>query len=235
MFNKERKMVQQTSDFINNMVHEFQTPISNIRFAANLIKKKEQTFVDEKISEYVSVIIKENQKLEKNVEEILKVSCTSNDNSAFEETNIHQIINTTTKEFSTRIESLNGQLKIELLAETFTIIAAPDHLKLIFSNLIDNAIKYSVGAPKISISTKSSSEAIHIKIKDNGIGIDKAEFAKICEKYYRVSTGDVHDVKGFGLGLTYVKKLIEQYKGKIIVSSTKGIGSVFTISLPLKK
>lgn len=234
MFRKERQMAQHTSDFINNMVHEFQTPLSNIRFASNLIKKKEAQINDKKISEYISVIIKENHKMEENVDEILKVTCGGIDNCSFESINLHEAIKQTSSEFKTRIESLKGKIEYQLLAREFQIEASPDHFKLVFSNLIDNAIKYAVSAPVITFSTKNVANNIQIQVKDNGIGIDKKEFAKIFDKYYRVSTGDIHNVKGFGLGLTYVKKLIEQYKGKIEVSSLKGNGTVFTITLPLK-
>lgn len=234
MFRKEREMVQHTSDFINNMVHEFQTPLSNIRFAANLIRKKEHTINDEKVSEYVSVIIHENHKLEKNVEEILKVMCDGNDIGSLEAVDLHPLIQNTCNDFKTRIESLQGTITTDFSATHSTIEATTDHFKLIFSNLIDNAIKYSAGSPQIIISTKNHGNNIQIAVKDNGIGMEKKELPKIFEKYYRVSTGDVHNVKGFGLGLTYVKKLIEKYGGKIEVNSSVGKGTVFTIFVPLK-
>jgi two-component system phosphate regulon sensor histidine kinase PhoR len=202
--------------------------------SANLIKKKEASINNQKVAEYISVIIKENHKLEKNVEEILKVTCAGNDNCSIEEINIHEVISNTSNEFTTRVESLSGQLTNELSAKKYIINAAPGHFKLIFSNLIDNAIKYSGDSPQIKISSQSTANVLQVKIIDKGIGIEKKDLSKIFEKYYRVSTGDVHNVKGFGLGLTYVKKLIEHYKGKIEVSSSKGIGTVFTITLPLK-
>lgn len=233
MFRKEREMVQQTSDFINNMVHEFQTPLSNIRFATNLIKKKESSIKDDKISEYLNVILNENQKMEKNVEEILKVTSLGNGTNELEDVDLHEIIAQTCNEFSTRVESLSGKISTQLSAQTAIVKASPDHLRLVCINLIDNAIKYSNEAPEIKISTKNKGGALLIEFKDSGIGMEKKELNKIFEKYYRVSTGDVHNVKGFGLGLTYVKKLVEQYKGKIDVESAPGKGTVFTISLPL--
>ena len=233
MFRKEQEMVQHTSDFINNMVHEFQTPLSNIRFATNLIRKKEDKINDEKISEYLNVILNENQKMEKNVEEILKVSFLNNENYEPEEVEVGAIIKQTCQEFSTRVESLSGKITTNLNATKSTIEASPDHIRLIFINLIDNAIKYSGDAPVITVSTKTVDNKLQIEVADEGIGMEKKELNKIFDKYYRVSTGDVHNVKGFGLGLTFVKKLIEQYKGKIEVTSTPGKGTVFTIYLPL--
>lgn len=233
MFRKERMMALQTSDFINNMVHEFQTPLSNIRLATSLIKKKENTIHDEKVKEYVSVIQNENSRLEKHVDEILKVTCNSNNCTSLEETDIHQLIGSIVHEFATRLESEKGKIELKLNASKFVLKIAPDHVKLIVSNLIDNAMKYTIRSPHILISTENVNTMIVIKIKDNGIGIDKKDISNIFEKYFRVSTGDVHNVKGFGLGLTYVKKIVEQYKGKIEVSSSKTEGTLFTINLPL--
>jgi two-component system, OmpR family, phosphate regulon sensor histidine kinase PhoR len=233
MFKKERQIVKQTSDFINNMVHEFQTPLSNIRLAASLIKKKESTINDEKVMEYTSVILKENLKLENHVVNILKVSCGNENECSIEHADIHQIIADTGSEFKTRLDALNGKIEYNFDAKHYTLKVAPDHFVLIFSNLIDNAIKYSSSAPLIAISTINRKNTMEITVKDNGIGIETKDLPMIFEKYYRVSTGNVHNVKGFGLGLTYVKKLVEQYKGKIEVFSSKGSGSLFTITLPL--
>jgi len=232
MFRREQNMVRQTSDFINNMVHEFQTPLSNIQLAANLISKKKSQFADEKILEYLNVILSENKKMERNVDEILKVSCNQKDNCEILKVDLHQVISTTVAEFKTRIESIDGMITLNLDAHSPVINADYNHIKLIISNLIDNAIKYSSESIIITISTKNINQAIQLSVKDNGIGIDKKDQTMIFEKYFRVSTGDIHNVKGFGLGLTYVKKMVEFYKGKIEVSSTKGQGSVFTITLP---
>lgn len=233
MFKRESELLQQTSDFINNMVHEFQTPLANIRLAANLIKKKEIANIDNKISEYLSVIINENHKLENNVVEILKVSQNGNDHNLNEDFDLQKLIVQTCNEFQTLIESKNGALNTHFDQKQLLVHGVPEHFRLIVSNLIDNAIKYAKGSPVISIKTFRNEHNVLIQIKDNGIGIDKKYHTKIFEKYYRVSTGDVHNVKGFGLGLTYVKKLIEQNRGKIEVASSKGAGTVFTIILPL--
>lgn len=234
MFRKERMMAQQTSDFINNMVHEFQTPLSNIRLATSLIRKKEKSIHDEKVKEYISVIQNENQKLEKNVEEILKVASPVNNHQQIEIVDLHHLIDTTVLEFKTRLEGENGKIELKLNASKYMIDAMPDLMKLVISNLIDNAIKYTTRNPFIIISTQNSQNEIILKVKDNGIGIDKKDISNIFEKYYRVSTGDIHNVKGFGLGLTYVKKIVEQFKGKIEVESSKTTGTIFIISLPLK-
>jgi len=226
-------MALQTSDFINNMVHEFQTPLSNIRLAASMIKKREKSIHDEKVMEYISVIIKENNKLEKNVEQILKVACPANNHITSENVDVHLLIGSIVNEFTTRLEGENGKIELNLEASKFMLHVDPEHIKLIISNLIDNALKYTTANPRIDISTSNIENELLIKVKDNGIGIDKKDIGNIFEKYYRVSTGNVHNVKGFGLGLTFVKKIVEQYKGKIEVTSSKTSGTLFTICLPL--
>lgn len=234
MFRREREMARQTSDFINNMVHEFQTPLSNIRLAASMIRKKEKALNDEKVIEYSNVILNENNKLEKHVEEILKVADSSHNHNNTEEVDIHKLIESTVHEFKTRLEDVSGTIELHLNASSYVLKLAPYHIKLIFSNLIDNAIKYTVNSPVIVISTENKAKSLYITVKDNGIGIDKKDIVHIFEKYYRVSTGYIHNVKGFGLGLTYVKKIVDQYKGKIDVSSSKNSGTLFTIILPLQ-
>lgn len=233
MFRNERLMMEQTSDFINNMVHEFQTPLSNIRFAASLIKKREERIDDPKISEYLSVIINENQKMENNVVEILKIS--GNENGHQKETfDLNKLVEQVCADFKPRSESLNGEISFSSKSIEIPLTGVADHFKLIISNLIDNALKYSIQTPKININTEICNNNIVLKVHDNGIGIERKHIYRIFEKYYRVPTGDLHNVKGFGLGLTYVRKIVDQYNGKIEVNSTKGEGTVFIISLPLK-
>jgi two-component system phosphate regulon sensor histidine kinase PhoR len=234
MFKKERQIVQHTSDFINNMVHEFQTPLTNIRLAANMIKKKEPLSDQKKIADYIDVILKENHKLEKHVVDILTVSSTESDNFKEEPIDIHKIIEQLALEFTTRINSSKGTILLQLTASHFVLEVEKNHILIILSNLIDNAIKYTIEPPAITISTRNIKGMLIIGVKDQGIGIDKKNSQKIFDKYFRISTGDVHNVKGFGLGLSYVKKLVEHCNGKIEVTSSKQTGTIFTISLPLK-
>ncbi|MBN1925882.1 MAG: HAMP domain-containing histidine kinase [Prolixibacteraceae bacterium] len=231
MYRKERTMAQHTSDFINNMVHEFQTPLSNIHLATNLIKKRKTN--DEKINEYLNIISSENHKLEKHVEEILKVSSPEGNQVELKQVDLHDVIQSTALEFQPRINEAGGKFKFNLDARSHFLKADPNHLKLIFSNLIDNAIKYADSKPVVVFSSMNKASTIEISVKDNGIGIDKNHLNLIFEKYYRVPTGDVHNVKGFGLGLTFVKKMVEKYGGRIMAASSKGSGTIFTISLPL--
>jgi two-component system, OmpR family, phosphate regulon sensor histidine kinase PhoR len=234
MFMREQKMVQQTTDFINNMVHEFQTPLSNIRLATNLIRKREAADSDPKINEYTGVILKENQKMHGHVEEILKVSVTQKGTQNFEEADVHEIIRSVVDDFHHKLVAVDGVIKLDLKASNHRVFADPMQISLVFSNLIDNALKYTIHVPVIVISSYIKEKYMVLKVADNGIGMEKSELDKIFEKYYRISTGDIHNVKGFGLGLTYVKKIVESYKGKIKVASTPGKGTTFSIKFPIK-
>jgi two-component system, OmpR family, phosphate regulon sensor histidine kinase PhoR len=233
MFMRERKMVEQTTHFINNMVHEFQTPLSNIRLATGLIRKREVSSTDEKINEYTGVILKENQKLQTHVEEILKVSSDGLNNSPSDRVDIHETIRSSVDDYLHKLEAVDGVIKLDLKAAKHIMTADEKQFSLIMSNLIDNAIKYTVHKPLITILTQNHKDELIIKISDNGIGIEKSEHLRIFDRYYRVATGDIHNVKGFGLGLTFVKQMVESYHGRIKVSSVLGKGTTFTIHLPV--
>ncbi|MGZ3902971.1 MAG: sensor histidine kinase, partial [Bacteroidia bacterium] len=149
-----------------------------------------------------------------------------------EELNFHQLIEDCVKPISLQIEERHGQLKLELNANDFIVVGDQTHLINVLGNLLDNAIKYSDEEPKITIETSSDQNNFVLKVSDNGIGIDKAHQTKIFDKYFRIHTGDLHDVKGFGLGLAYVKKIIELHRGIIELESETGRGSTFKIKLP---
>lgn len=233
MFRKERMMLLHTTDFINNMVHEFQTPLSNIGFAANLGRKKAETLGDEKLREYLRVIVSENKKLGYNVEQILKLSSASGYISNNENVDLNKVILQVIDSYKHRSELLQAQTELHLDARKPFITGSLEHFRLMVSNLYDNALKYSPHAPHIIIRTKNDDHKLILSIEDNGIGIEKKHHPKIFEKYYRVSTGDIHNVKGFGLGLTLVKKIVTKYNGTIKVTEAKKQGTIFTIILHL--
>jgi two-component system, OmpR family, phosphate regulon sensor histidine kinase PhoR len=235
MFTRERKMLEQTTHFINNLVHEFQTPLSNIRLATGLIRKRETASRDEKIGEYTGVILKENQKLQNHVEEILKVSNSGWNNTPSDPVNVHDSIRSVVDDFLHKLDAVDGVIKLDLKAPHPVITADEKQFALVLSNLIDNAIKYSLHKPLITLSTHEQDQNLIIKVADNGIGIEKGELAKIFDRYYRVATGDIHNVKGFGLGLTFVKQKVESFNGKIKVISHPGKGSTFILSLPTRQ
>ena len=223
-----------TTDFINNMVHEFQTPIANVRFATNLIRKTRSLKENSKEFEYTRLILDETLRLQKLVEEILKEGMHDSDGFAEnEEVDVHQLIHQTADKFRHRADNLGGQLVIKLDATKYKVLGDTSALALAISNVLDNAFKYVADVPVVEISTYNKSSQLFVKIRDNGIGIPKEEHKHILKKYYRVNTGDLHDVKGFGLGLTLVQKVVTRMRGKIIIESASGKGSSFLIVLPL--
>lgn len=233
LFKRNKATLIHTTDFINNMVHEFQTPIANVRFATNLIRKNKYLKENPKELEYTRVILDETLRLQKLVEEILKEGMHESNTIWNEEIDAHQLIHQTADKFRHRADNLGGQIVLKLDATKHQVFGDSSALALAISNLMDNAFKYVTAAPVVEISTYNKSDHLFVKIKDNGIGIRKEEQKHIFEKYYRVNTGDLHDVKGFGLGLTLVQKVVVRMGGKISVESASGKGSIFLISLPL--
>ncbi len=234
LFKKERSILLNTKDFIDNMVHEFQTPIANIKFASNLLLKRINPSTDSKLTQYTQLIQNENNKMSSHVHDILTISSLETNNNSLEELDIHQIIEKCAETFNPIITQKQGHIKINLNASNSIIIGNNTYLRHVISNLIDNAIKYNDSTPEIDISSQNSKNKIIITISDNGIGIPKKEFHNIFEKYYRISTGNIHNIKGFGLGLNYVRRVIENHNGDIDVKSELNKGSIFTITLNTK-
>jgi len=235
LFRREKALLLQTTDFVNNMVHEFQTPIANMRFATNLIRKLKPVGNKEKTDEYTGVILEETERLQAHVESILRVAGNGNVVQEKEIVDVNEVIESIIKSFKYRIESSNACIKFFPDAENHKIEAERGAISLIISNLIDNALKYVRQKPHIQISTLNQNKRLIIRVSDNGIGISKENQSKIFDKFYRVSTGDIHNVKGFGLGLTYVKKVTLQYKGLVAAESEPNKGSIFTLSFPIVK
>ncbi len=231
---REKKIAEHTRDFINNMTHEFKTPLTNIALAGKMILKEAAVQENDKVKQYMSIILDEKEKLRLQVEQVLNMSEFERGEIPLNKTELdfHQLIHDSVKCMSVQVENKQGELKQNLLAENFVILGDKNHLINALCNLFDNAIKYAKGSPHISIDTLSKDGQLLVKISDKGIGIDKAYLSKIFDKFYRVPTGDVHDVKGFGLGLAYVKKIIELHQGKIEAHSEKDQGTVFIISIP---
>ena len=231
---RQKKISEVKNDFINNMTHEFKTPIATVSLATEALQdddiKGNKAFVER----YVSVIQEENKRLGMQVERVLQIA--SLDKKDFklkiEEANLHQIIEKALVNINILVEKRGGSISSQLLASNPIIEADKVHLTNIVYNLLDNANKYSPDAPQINIRTENISTGVILKISDEGIGMSKEASQKIFDKFYRVSTGNVHDVKGFGLGLSYVKNIIDMHHGSINVKSEPGKGSTFKIILP---
>ena len=233
---RQKKLSLIKNDFISNMTHEFKTPISTIALASEMLNDSTVSKTPEKQHRFIKMITDENKRLSILVESILQTSIL--DKGEFKlkvvQIDIHDIINQVILNTQLLIDQKNGTLTKYLDAENFIITADKLHVTNIIFNLIDNAVKYTKDSPNIIIATKNTGENIEIIIKDNGIGISKDNLRKIFDKFFRVPTGNVHNVKGFGLGLSYVKAVVEKHNGTIHVDSEIGKGSTFKILLPLK-
>jgi len=231
---REKKISEHTTDFLNNMTHEFKTPLTNIALAGKMIIKDSTSKQEDKIKHYSGIILEENAKLKLQVEQVLSMTALERGEIPLRksELDFHELINDSLKYISIQIENKQGNLKLNLDADKFIVMGDKTHLTNAMCNLIDNAIKYSKGKPELSIQTSAVAENLIVIVSDKGIGIEKEYQKKIFDKYFRVPTGDVHDVKGFGLGLAYIKKIIELHGGTIELQSEKGKGTTFTITLP---
>jgi two-component system phosphate regulon sensor histidine kinase PhoR len=232
---KQKKLSIIKNDFISNMTHEFKTPISTISLASEMLGDSSIAQTPEKQQRYLKMIRDENKRLSVLVESILQTSILDKGEFILKhsEVDIHDIINTAINNTQLLIDQRGGTIQTQLTATKFKLQADRVHLTNIVFNLIDNAIKYSKGVPEILISTHNTAEGIMIKVKDNGLGISKENQRKIFDKFYRVPTGNVHNVKGFGLGLSYVLAVVLKHNGTISVDSELGKGSTFNVHLPI--
>ncbi len=231
---KEKEISEHTTDFLNNMTHEFKTPLTNIGLAGKMIMKDSNINQEEKIKHYTNIILEENEKLKLQVEQVLNMSALEKGEIPLQyiEVDLHQLIRDCLKNMTVQIENKQGNLKLNLDAERFIVSGDKTHISNTLCNLVDNAIKYSKDKPDITIQTSNRGYNLVLVVSDKGIGIEKEYMEKVFDKFFRVPTGDVHDVKGFGLGLAYIKKIIELHGGRIELESEKGMGSTFTITLP---
>ncbi|WP_229599052.1 sensor histidine kinase KdpD [Runella sp. CRIBMP] len=236
---KQKKLSDVKNDFINNMTHEFKTPISTISLAVGMAREQVETQGEPlKIKRYLGIVQDEIQRLGGHVEKVLQMALLDRGEIKLRPTtlNIHDVIEKVLNNLSVQLEQRQGEVELSFEAEQEIIQADELHLTNILTNLIDNANKYSLDAPpQIMVSTESDAENVYIRVTDHGLGMNKEQQTKIFEPFYRVPTGNVHDVKGFGLGLSYVKKMIEAHGGRIDVKSKPSEGSTFTIQLPLQK
>ena len=231
---KQKRLSEVITDFINNMTHELKTPIATISLSSEMIMRLETDDDLEKAKKYAGIIFKENKRLETQVERVLNISTLDTENTTLNKKSLdfHELLDEVKDTFDFNQLANGGKILIENNASIFTIQADPIHITNVVYNLLDNAVKYCITKPFISITTKNERNYLVIEIKDNGIGIRKEDLKMIFDKFYRVSTGNIHDIKGFGLGLFYVKLIINEHNGSIDVKSKLGEGSAFTIKLP---
>jgi len=231
---RQKKLSEVKNDFINNMTHEFKTPISTISLAGEVLSDKTIEKSPETVERYLHIIRNENKRLGGMVENILQAATLEKGELKLKisETDIHQVISDVLQSLNLQIQNKQGEVVTELKAQRYALFADRMHIGNIIYNLIDNALKYCAQAPHITITTSNDMSGITITVKDNGIGIRKEDQRKIFDTFYRVHTGNVHNVKGFGLGLSYVKAVVEKHGGHIEVDSELGKGSTFIVYLP---
>ena len=233
----QKKNTRIKTDFINNMTHELKTPIATIGLASEALTDKNIKLDNTSQNRFLKTIKSENERLGKLVENVLEssVSVKASPELKLEVFNIEEVIKKAIKSIQLSYNTRNGKIKTDFLAQNKIIEADKLHITNVIYNLLDNSLKYSSKSPLVTISTRDVIGGLIIRIKDNGIGIAKDNHKRIFEKLFRVPTGDLHNVKGFGLGLSYVKSIINLHNGKIMVESKLGNGSTFTVNLKSSK
>ena len=231
----QKKLSEIKSDFINNMTHEFKTPIATISLAVDALKNEKVQAEPDRANYFTSIIKEENIRMNKHVETILQAALMEKEEFRLNKKtlSVHKIIKHTIEKYQLQLQKQEGQVHELLNATNDSIEGDEVHFTNAISNLIDNAIKYSNAAPDITITTHSTKKHLIIQIADKGIGMSRETEKRIFEKFYRAHTGNIHQVKGFGLGMSYVKSVIDAHEGNIKVSSTLGKGSTFTVEMAL--
>ncbi|MBK6839384.1 MAG: HAMP domain-containing histidine kinase [Bacteroidetes bacterium] len=218
------------------MTHEFKTPIATISLAVDSIKDPRVISNPEKMNYFTRIIREENKRMNVQVEHVLQMAQLEKGelNIRHQDVNVHDVIMKAVDLISLQVESKEGHIDFQLNAEIPLVHGDPIHLSTVIFNLLDNANKYSPEKPVIQVNTENLNDGLLIKVKDLGMGMTKETQKRIFEKFYRVPTGNIHDIKGFGLGLSYVKAIVEKHNGWIVVESEPGKGSTFEIFLPFK-
>ncbi|RMD69906.1 MAG: sensor histidine kinase, partial [Bacteroidetes bacterium] len=234
---RQKKLSEMKNDFINNMTHEFKTPIATISLAADSITSPMVLTDTAKVRRFADIIKQENRRMNEQVEKVLQMAKIDRRdfNLKVEPVDMHDIIHSAVSNISLQVAQREGTIDTQLEAERAVIDGDRTHLTNVIYNLLDNANKYSPEKPEIVVRTRNANGHLEVMVQDHGIGMSKEARKHIFDKFYRVPTGNVHDVKGFGLGLSYVKAMVEAHHGTISVKSEPGKGSTFTLRFPLRQ
>jgi two-component system phosphate regulon sensor histidine kinase PhoR len=234
----QKKLSEMKTDFINNMTHELRTPLATISIAVDTLKNEKIIGNKEQLLSIGQIIKTENNRMNTQVEQILQAAQLDVNQvlKDMKDLQVHEVLQKIKSKFSLQAEEKNASIELDLTATEDGVAGHPVHFMNMLSNLVDNALKYSREGidPVIAITTFNDKKNIVVVVKDNGLGMSKDTMSKVFDKFYRAHTGNVHNVKGFGLGLNYTKKMVEAHHGTIEVSSTLGAGSTFTVRLPLR-
>lgn len=231
---KQKRLSEIQKDFINNMTHEFKTPIATIAVSADVLKNPDIINQPERLRNYAGIIEQENIRLKQQVERVLQMARLDKEVVGLKKelVDVHELINNSIQHHSMALQERKGIVTTELHSTQSAVVADKFHITGVFNNLLDNAIKYCKEVPQIVIRTTDQANGCIIEVIDNGIGIGKDHQKRVFQKFYRVPTGNVHDVKGFGLGLSYVQKIVQAHGGEIVLRSELGSGCIFRIYIP---
>lgn len=233
---KQKKISEMKTDFINNMTHEFKTPVATIMIASESLRDPEISSNGNRVNKLANIIYDENVRLGSHIERVLNIARLEKENLKIERNKVHinDLVSDVLQSMQLQLDKAGGKFNIDLRAAHDMIIGDELHLSNVMFNLIDNAIKYSKDEPEITVKTYNNRNNIVVSVKDKGIGMSKEHQDRIFEQFYRIPTGNIHNVKGFGLGLSYVNNIIRILNGKISVKSEKDKGTQFEVTLPLK-
>ncbi|WP_353183015.1 HAMP domain-containing sensor histidine kinase [Parapedobacter lycopersici] len=233
---RQKKISEMKTDFINNMTHEFKTPVATIMIASESLKDPEISADQSRLQRLAGIIYDENVRLGSHIERVLNIARLEKDNLKLEhqEVDINELAQAVIDSMDLQLQKHGAQVHMHLDASDAIVVGDELHLSNVLFNLVDNAIKYSKGDPEITVRTKTIGKQLMITVTDNGIGMNKDQLAKIFDQFYRIPTGNRHDVKGFGLGLSYVNDIVKRLGGKVQVKSDKDKGTTFDVILPLK-
>ncbi|WP_372754399.1 sensor histidine kinase [Labilibaculum sp.] len=230
----DKKILGRTTDLINNIAHEFKTPMATISLASGMLKRNAVHSKPDQIEHYSNMILSENNRLKGQVDQLLKLACIERGELKLnsDQFHMHELLNVCVDRISVQLAERKGHIELNLLAKDDSVCGDKDLLQNVLLNIFDNAVKYSESNPEVKVETKNVNGNLFIAISDKGIGMSKEEQMHAFDRYYRARTGDQHEVKGFGIGLSYSKMIIDSHKGSIKVLSKRNYGSTFTIILP---
>ena len=234
---RQKKMSEMKTDFINNMTHEFKTPVATIMIASESLRDPEISADNKRVNKLANIIYDENVRLGNHIERVLNIAKLEKENLKIERTDVHinSLVSNVLDSMNLQLQKAGGTLSTNLNALDDLVIGDELHLSNVMFNLVDNAIKYSPNAPEIAVKTHNTKNSIIISVSDKGMGMTKDQQEKIFDQFYRIPTGNVHNVKGFGLGLSYVHDIVKRLDGQIQVKSEKDKGTTFDVTLPLKR
>lgn len=233
---RQKEFAERLSDFISNMTHEFKTPLATISLASEALARPDVRKSGKKIDRYNGVIRDENRRLGSQVERILQLASLEEGDLDLRRDPVamHDVITEAAKRSTLQVEALGGKLTTALNATSATVLGDRVHLESVAHNLIDNAIKYSIHAPQVTVTTENVGDMLHLVVRDRGIGLSPDQLERVFDKYYRVPTGNVHNAKGFGIGLSYVKLVVTSLGGTVRMRSAEGAGTEVEVVLPVE-